>query len=127
MDKFKNMIVKVLKPAIMKKHKLEELFDEVDKLKEQLETNKHKYQELLNELFKDFDNDGENEDNISNEVDSDEEEPEINKVSYKDVEYILEDNIMYKIKKDGSRGSKVGTWNDGKVKKGIKKEKTIDA
>lgn len=51
-------------------------------------------------------------------------------VEYKDTEYILEDNIMYKIKEDNGvicKGSKVGTWNDGKVKKGIKKDTIINA
>ena len=51
------------------------------------------------------------------------------KVKYNNKEYILEDNIMYKIKEENGnicKGSKVGTWNDGKFKKGIKKD-TIDA
>ena len=47
-------------------------------------------------------------------------------VKYKDTEYILEDNIIFKIKDDDdsiSKGSKVGIWKDGEIKKGIKKDK----
>jgi len=50
----KNMNINILKPSIMKKHKLQELFDEADKLKDTLESNKKTYQSQMNELFKDF-------------------------------------------------------------------------
>jgi type I restriction-modification system DNA methylase subunit len=50
----RNTIIKVLKPSIMKKHNLEPLFDEVDKLKEQLLFTKTQYDIELKELFKDF-------------------------------------------------------------------------
>jgi hypothetical protein len=43
--------VNVLKPAIMKKHKLQELFDEVDKMKDTLETNKKEYNAQIDKLF----------------------------------------------------------------------------
>ena len=54
MEQFKNQNIKVLKPAIMKKHKLQELFDEVDNLKTQLEANKVQYQKQMDELFVQF-------------------------------------------------------------------------
>jgi hypothetical protein len=38
----------------MKEHKLEKLFDEVDKLKDKLESDKKEYDIKLKELFKDF-------------------------------------------------------------------------
>ena len=38
----------------MKEHKLEELFDEVDKLKDKLESDKKEYKLKLKELFGDF-------------------------------------------------------------------------
>ncbi len=132
MSDVKNMIIKILKPSIMNKHKLEELFDEVDKLKQSLETNKKTYQELLKELFKDFKNDEEEvpEDENDDETEEEpEEEPEFEIIKYNNTEYILEDNIMYKIKEENGvimKGSKVGTWNNGKIIKGIKKGKLTD-
>jgi restriction endonuclease S subunit len=121
-------IVKVLNPTIMKKHKLEELFDEVDKLKDQLEANKKTYQEQLNELFKDFkdEDDETSNDNIDENYEETEQET-VQTVEYKGIKYILEDNIVYKIKEDDSRGSKVGKWVNGKIEKGIKKDKIVDA
>ena len=79
-------------------------------------------------------NNDDNEDEEEPEVEEDESEEETENtkykiVEYKDTEYIVEDNIIYKIKEDNGvmcKGSKVGTWNDGKVKKGIKKDTTID-
>lgn len=80
-------------------------------------------------------NDENNNDEDESEKES-EEEPEFEMVKYNDTEYILEDNIIYKIKEDEngdvSMGSKFGTWNDGKVKKYIVKkviatDNTIDA
>ena len=47
-------IISILKPEIMKEHKLEELFNEIDVLKEKLESNKKEYDIKLKELFKDF-------------------------------------------------------------------------
>jgi len=48
--------INILKPFVMKKHKLQVLFDEVDKLKETLESNKKTYQNQMDNLFKDFKN-----------------------------------------------------------------------
>ena len=45
------IFIKVLKPEIMKKHKLQELFDEVDKIREDIEINKNKYESLSNEFM----------------------------------------------------------------------------
>ena len=84
----------------------------------------------------DDDNNDDNDDDNNDEADESEEEPEFETVEYKNVKYILEDNIMYNIKEDencdNSKGSKFGTWNDGKVKKYIVKkvkatDNTIDA
>lgn len=49
-----NLNIKVLTENKMKKLKLQEKFDEVDKLKEDLENNKQLYQEKMKEFFKDF-------------------------------------------------------------------------
>ena len=46
--------VNVLKSSIMNKYKLQELFDEVDNLKETLENNKKEYQKQLDKLFESF-------------------------------------------------------------------------
>ena len=46
--------IKLLSPSQMKKLKLQALFDDVDTLKETLEQTKQEYQELTDELFKDF-------------------------------------------------------------------------
>jgi restriction endonuclease S subunit len=50
-DIMKNMQIKVIKPQIMKKHKIQELFDEVDKMREDIETNKLDYEKLSNEFM----------------------------------------------------------------------------
>jgi len=47
-------IIPILKSEIMKEHKLEKMFDKVDKLKEELINNKKEYDIKLKELFKDF-------------------------------------------------------------------------
>ncbi len=44
MTHFKNMKIRVLKPKIMNKHKLEQLFNEVDNLKQELDKTKAEYQ-----------------------------------------------------------------------------------
>jgi type I restriction-modification system DNA methylase subunit len=71
--------VRTLKPSIMSKHKLQELFDEVDKLKDTLEMNKQEYQTQLKALFKDFqDNDNEEStDKVSEKTDLDDLEAEL--------------------------------------------------
>jgi hypothetical protein len=46
-----NTQIKVLKPQIMKKYKIQELFDEVDKMREDIETNKLDYEKLSNEFM----------------------------------------------------------------------------
>ena len=51
MEQLRKQKINVLKPSIMKKHKLQELFDEVDQMKETLETNKKEYQQQLDKLF----------------------------------------------------------------------------
>ncbi len=118
--------VKALKPSIMKKHKLQELFDEVDELRQSLVDNKAKYDEKLKELFKDFDNqdndEEETDDNDETDEEDSEEESEREIITYKDKQYIVEDTIMYNIKKDGSKGIQVGTWINGKFKKTKKEE-----
>ena len=62
-------IISIIKPTIMKEHKLEELFNEVDVLKEKLESNKNEYDIKLKELFKDFNIPEENIINNNNEED----------------------------------------------------------
>ena len=49
-----NMYINVPKPSIMNKYKLQELFDEVDNMKETLENNKKEYQKQLEKLFESF-------------------------------------------------------------------------
>ena len=50
-ETFYSLQINILKPAVIKKHKLQELFDEVDKMKETLETNKKEYNEQIDKLF----------------------------------------------------------------------------
>ena len=53
-EHLKKFNVNVLKPSIMNKYKLQELFDEVDNMKETLENNKKEYQKQLDKLFESF-------------------------------------------------------------------------
>lgn len=54
MDIFNKFDIKVLKPHIMAQHNMQQLFDEVDGMKTQLETLKQSYKSATSELFKDF-------------------------------------------------------------------------
>jgi restriction endonuclease S subunit len=73
LEKLNIIDIKVLTENKMKKLKLQELFDEVDKLKENLETNKNDYEKYMKELFKDFE-----------EKDDDKDEEDANLKSSKD-------------------------------------------
>ena len=53
-EHLKKFNVNVLKSSIMNKYKLQELFGEVDNLKETLENNKKRYQKQLEKLFESF-------------------------------------------------------------------------
>ena len=53
-EHLKKFNVNVIKSSIMNKYKLQELFDEVDNLKETLENNKKEYQKQLDKLFESF-------------------------------------------------------------------------
>jgi type I restriction-modification system DNA methylase subunit len=53
-ETFYKFIIRVLKPHIMAQHNIQQLFDEVDEMKTQLETLKQSYKSAINELFKDF-------------------------------------------------------------------------
>jgi type I restriction enzyme S subunit len=64
-ESIKNTFIKILKPSILIKYKLQELFDEVDTLKDTLEADKIAYQTGLKDLFKDFEQDEETHDNTS--------------------------------------------------------------
>ena len=76
-DKFYSFKIRILKDKVLSKYKLQDKFDEVDKLKEELETTKKTYQEEINKLMEPFkigkddnvgdsDNESEQEDLISN-------------------------------------------------------------
>lgn len=71
-EKLSGSNIKILKPHILTKYKLQQLFDEVDTLKDSLEEDKKTYQQKLNELFKDFkeEEDDNTEDNISKSSES---------------------------------------------------------
>ena len=58
MDKFKNIKIKILKDKVLTKHKLQDKFDEVDKMKEELEETKKTYQEDIKKLMEPFVQDG---------------------------------------------------------------------
>ncbi len=83
--------------------------------------NEIKFIELYtNKGFKDTSNENKIEKPINN----------FNIIKYKNKEYILKGNIMYKTKKDENnniiKGSKCGLWNDGNVEPYPKKDKTVD-
>ena len=63
-------IIKVIKDKILTQYKLQEKFDEVDKLKEELETTKKTYQEDIDKLMEPFKTndkiDDESDDNLTN-------------------------------------------------------------
>jgi type I restriction-modification system DNA methylase subunit len=139
-DNILNTKLKVLKPSIMKKHKFQELFDEIDTLKERLETNKKEYQNQLNILFKPF-TDLEEEPEEKNQVNKEdekedteeepEEKPKAKKVTSKkqktpksDSEDEEEEDIKPKAKKVTSKKQKTpksDTEEDEDIKPKVKK------
>lgn len=58
MNEFKKIKIKVLKDKVLIKHKLQDKFDEVDKMKEELEETKKTYQEDIKKLMEPFKQDG---------------------------------------------------------------------
>jgi hypothetical protein len=134
--------VKVLKPKIMSKYKLQELFDSVDKLKTQLEENKIKYQNQMDQLFAKFkdsddkpkeskqtptpakqpESDDESEQEQLDEESESEDESE--EIEIKGKTYILEGTQVYHKTKNGTKGELYGTYSPktGKVKKVSPKE-----
>jgi type I restriction-modification system DNA methylase subunit len=130
-------IVKVLKEEVMKKYNIQKLFDEIDELKNNLESNKTNYQKELKELFKDFKNDDEEENETSsipvqdnqeeqssenndttNQDQEQEDDDEDTIISYKGDNYIVIDDIMYPYDEETeTKGEAFGTFIDGKVKK----------
>ena len=56
METIKNTIIKVPTPSTMKKYNLEKLFNEVDQIKERLETTKKEHEKEVNLLMKPFEN-----------------------------------------------------------------------
>jgi type I restriction-modification system DNA methylase subunit len=74
-EKLTNSIIKILKPSVLSKYKLQELFDEVDTLKDTLEADKVAYQTVLKDLFKDFEQEDEQDDKtVSSKKDGSEED-----------------------------------------------------
>ena len=146
MEHFKKLIIKVLFDTQIKKYNIQKLFDEIDELKNNLESSKTNYQKELKDLFKDFKNDEEedaqelqeqqteeaqSEQQHEQQAEEDtqdtqeqqteqtqESEEEHDMVEYRNVEYIVLNNIMYPYnKKDGTKGEAFGELKDGKVKK----------
>jgi hypothetical protein len=138
--------IKVLKEEVMKKYNIQKLFDEIDELKNNLESCKTNYQKELKSLFKDFKNDDEEEQHITEIMeqesenqtqpeqsiekeqphdddikdDEDDEDVELEIIGYKDVDYIVIDNVMYPYNHEDESYNKdepFGTYSDGKVKK----------
>ena len=124
--------------TIMKKHKLEELFDEVDKLKDTLETNKKEYKIQLDNLFNDFKED-QSDTKIDNKSDtksvaSENSEQETDSEEYEIIEhnnrkYYLDGKKVYRINKDNSLGEYYGRYKNGEVIKSLdfsnKEEKKV--
>ena len=122
MDKFRKLELKFLNDDIMKEHRLQELFDEVDKLKSDLDSDKMKYKLASEKLFgvKEEDCEAETEstkdditepDITSDEIKCDVEvktskvkkvkkvkKPEYEIVTYKKTDYIKLDKELYIIK-----------------------------
>ena len=103
MTYFKNLNIKVLTEKQMKKLKLQELFDEVDELKETLEKNKEKYQNMMKEIFKDFEEESEESDNEESSDSNSESESDNSSSS----ESKLEEEIKKKVVKKTTSKKKV--------------------
>ena len=53
-EKILNSKIRILKDKILTKHNIQNKFDDIDKLKEELEETKIKYQEEINKLMEPF-------------------------------------------------------------------------
>ena len=54
MEQFKNYVIMIPKEKTLKKYNLQELINEVDQLKDTLESNKKQHQDQINKLFENF-------------------------------------------------------------------------
>jgi restriction endonuclease S subunit len=117
--------IKIPTEKQMKKLKLQELFEEIDELNEMIPQQEKIYNDCLEELHKTLNPENDISEEEAEEEDEEMAEPNEDEpiiVTYKEKQYIVEDNTMYSIKKDGTKNKPVGYWNDGKVKKIAKQE-----
>jgi type I restriction-modification system DNA methylase subunit len=109
-----NLQIPILKPNIMKEHKLEELFNEVDVLKEKLESNKKEYDIKLKELFKDFNISEENIINNNNEEDI---EPKIKPISVQEIKQEKDDLLKLSLSQLKEKCKSLGITGYSKLNK----------
>jgi type I restriction-modification system DNA methylase subunit len=71
-----NLKIRLIKPKVLSKHKLDKMFDEVDKLKDELEADKKAYEDEIKKFMEPFKNPDENDDDENEEEIESESEPE---------------------------------------------------
>ena len=100
---FQNTLIQVPTPSTMKKYNLEKLFNEIDQIKERLETTKKEHEKEVNLLMKPFENKTQVKVQIKSEkiIDSDEdtteEEPQPKKELTKEIKKVVEEEKPKKI------------------------------
>jgi restriction endonuclease S subunit len=94
METILNTIIKVPTPSTMKKYNLEKLFNEVDQIKERLETTKKEHEKEVNLLMKPFENKTQDKTQIKSEKLSDSDDEDLD--DYSDDESSEEEKIPLK-------------------------------
>ena len=119
------MKIRILKPDIISKYKLDEDFEFMDKLKNDIqntlkiqeETTKQMMSLVLNHTSSDEKVGTNDELSEKSGGSSESEDDEYETIEYKGQNYILEGDKLYNINEDDTKGKLFGSYIDGKVKK----------
>lgn len=125
MEYFRNLSIRILKPDIISKYKLDEDFEFMDKLKNDIqntlkiqeETTKQMMSLVLNHTSSDEKVELNEELSEKSGESSESDEDEYETIEYKGKNFILEGDKVYNINEYDTKGKLFGNYIDGKVKK----------
>jgi restriction endonuclease S subunit len=123
-DTFYDFNIRILKPTIITKYKLDEDFEFMDKLKNDIqntlkiqeETTKQMMSLVLNHTSSDEKVES-NEELFEKPIETSDNEDENETIEYKGKNYLIEGDKVYNINEDDTKGKLFGNYIDGKVKK----------
>ena len=109
--------VRILKPYIISKYKLDEDFEFMDKLKNDIQNTLKIQEETTKQMMNYLNHTSSDESSEKSGESSESENEEYETIEYKGQNYILDDDKLYNINKDATKGKLFGSYIDGKVKK----------